>query len=149
MEKRIDLPVVFSVEASDPDGIERVQIDLGVYAPVGVSSWVSMHDDGINGGDEIAGDGIYSVLLSSGEGTPLGTHEVFVRSLDTYGELNTSSTVIKLEEPDETGTVDEGLSTTVLGALGLGIFVAAGGVLAMMWRRQDGDGDGTDRFGSQ
>ena len=149
VEKRIDLPVVFSVEASDPDGIERVQIDLGVYAPVGVSSWVSMHDDGINGGDEIAGDGIYSVLLSLREGTPLGTHEVFVRSLDTYGELNTSSTVIKLEEPDETGTVDEGLSTTVLGALGLGIFVAAGGVLAMMWRRQDGDGDGTDRFGSQ
>ena len=67
-----------------------------------------MHDDGINGGDEIAGDGVYSVLLSLRDGTPLGTHEVFVRSLDTFGELNTSSTVIKLEEPDETVLVDEG-----------------------------------------
>ena len=105
------LPVVFSVEASDPDGIERVPIDLGVYFELVNVVW-SPCDDGADGGDEIAGDDIYSVLLSLREGTPLGTHEVFVRSLDT-GELGTSSTVIKLEEPDETGTVDEGLSTTV------------------------------------
>ena len=149
VEKGADESTVFTVQSSDPDGIERVQINLGVYAPVGVSSWVSMHDDGINGGDVVAGDGVYSVLLSIRDGTPLGTHEVFVRSLDTFGELNTTSTVIILEAPDDPVLVDGGLSSMVLGVVGFIVLVGAGVVLTMMWRRQEGGGGGIDRFGSQ
>ena len=108
-----------------------------------------MHDDGINGGDVVAGDGVYSVLLSIRDGTPLGTHEVFVRSLDTFGELNTTSTVIILEAPDDPVLVDGGLSSMVLGVVGFIVLVGAGVVLTMMWRRQEGGGDGIDRFGSQ
>ena len=58
------------VQATDPDGVERVQIRLGVFAPIGGGEWAMMHDDGVNGGDEVAGDGTYSVLLSVRGGTP-------------------------------------------------------------------------------
>jgi hypothetical protein len=148
VEKGADESTIFTVQSSDPDGIERVQINLGVYAPVGVSSWVSMYDDGINGGDVVAGDGVYSVLLSIRDGTPLGTHEVFVRSLDNFGELNTTSTVITLQAPEDPVLGDGGLSGAVLGVVGLVVLIGAGAVLALMWRRQEGD-DGIDRFGSQ
>ena len=148
VEKQVETPVVFSVTASDPDGIERVQINLGVYAPVGVTGWVTMHDDGVNGGDEQAGDGVYSVILSIRDGTPLGTHEVFLRSADVYGEENTSSTVINLVESEQpTGT--DGVDTTVMLALGGGVLLAAGVVLVLMWRRQEGNGGQQDRFGFQ
>ena len=135
-------------DSNDPDGLERVQIDLGVFAPVGQTSWMTMHDDGLSGGDERAGDGVYSVFLSIREGTPLGTHEVFLRSVDTYGEVNTTSTAITLVEP-ETPTTESGLSATLLGVLGLVVLVAAGVVIGLMWRRQDDGKGGVDRFGSQ
>ena len=134
------------MNASDPDGIERVQINLGVYAPVGVAGWVTMHDDGVNGGDEKAGDGVYSVTLSIRDGTPLGTHEVFLRSMDLYGEENTSSTVINLVEPDLSSGGD-GVDNVVFLALGGGVLLAAGIVLVLMWRRQEGNGGQQDRFG--
>jgi hypothetical protein len=109
---------------------------------------MSMHDDGLSGGDEVAGDGVYSVVLSIREGTPLGTHEVFLRSVDAYGELNTTSTAITLTAP-ETPTTESGLSATLLGVLGLTVLVAAGVVMGLMWRRQDDGEGGVDRFGSQ
>ena len=107
-----------------------------------------MHDDGQSGGDEMAGDGVYSVVLSIREGTPLGTHEVFLRSADVYGELNTTSSAISLVAA-ETPTSNEGLSTTVLGVIGLAVLVGAGVVMGLMWRRQDDGQGGVDRFGSQ
>ena len=146
VEKQVDTPVVYTVNASDPDGIERVQINLGVYAPVGVAGWVTMHDDGINGGDDKAGDGVYSVTLSIRDGTPLGTHEVFLRSMDLYGEENTSSTVINLVEP-ELSSGGDGVDNVVFLALGGGVLLAAGIVLVLMWRRQEGNGGQQDRFG--
>ncbi len=146
--KDTETTVVYTVTVNDPDGLERVQIDLGVFAPVGQTSWMTMHDDGLSGGDERAGDGVYSVVLSIREGTPLGTHEVFLRSVDTYGEVNTTSTAITLVEP-ETPTTEGGLSATLLGVLGLVVLVAAGVVIGLMWRRQDDGEGGVDRFGSQ
>ncbi len=108
-----------------------------------------MHDDGLNGGDEVAGDGVYSVILSVRDGTPLGVHEVSVRSFDTYGELNMTSTTIKLvEETTPTGTND-GLGGTVLLALGAAVMLGAVLVLLVMWRRREGDGEQNDRFGFQ
>ncbi len=147
--KETDVEHVFTVQVQDPDGIERVQVNLGVYAPIGETSWVMMHDDGVNGGDEVAGDGVYSVILSVRDGTPLGVHEVSVRSFDTYGELNMTSTTIKLvEETTPTGTND-GLGGTVLLALGAAVMLGAVLVLLVMWRRREGDGEQNDRFGFQ
>ena len=148
IEKVPDEEAVYTVEATDPDGVERVQIRLGVYAPIGGAEWTMMHDDGVNGGDELAGDGVYSVVLSVREGTPLGTHEVSLRAYDTYGELNTGSSVITLVEPEAPGVSEGGLSTLVLGGLGLAVFLGALVVLSLMVRR-GGDGDGVDRFGMQ
>ncbi len=137
----------YTVQATDPDGVERVQIKLGVYAPIGGPEWTTMFDDGSNGGDEVAGDGVYSVHLSVREGTPIGTHEVGLRALDYYGELNTGSSVITLVEPTLPTGTGSGLNTAVLGGLGLLVFVGAIVVLTLMWRR--GGQGGGDRFGMQ
>ena len=96
---------------------------------------------------EVAGDGVYSVVLSIRDGTPLGTHEVSLRAFDTYGELNTASVAITLIEADDPPVVSGGLSTAVLGGLGLVVLLGALVVITMMWRR--GDGGGGDRFGMQ
>jgi hypothetical protein len=123
-----------------------VQINLGVYTPVGGSQWTTMHDDGVNGGDTVAGDGVYSVLLSVRDGTPLGTHEIALRAFDAYGELNTGSSAITLTEASDSTDAGGGISTAVLGGVGLAVLVGAGVVLALM--RRDG-GEGGDRFGMQ
>ena len=148
LDKNPDEQAVYTVQATDPDGVERVQIRLGVFAPIGGGEWAIMHDDGVNGGDEVAGDGTYSVLLSVRGGTPLGTHQVSLRAFDVYGELNTDSAVITLAEPDTPGVSEGGLSTMVLGALGMVVFLGALVVLALMLRRGVG-GEGGDRFGMQ
>ena len=46
------------------------------------------------------------------------------------------------------GVSEGGLSTLVLGGLGLAVFLGALVVLSLMVRR-GGDGDGVDRFGMQ
>ena len=148
LDKNPDEQAVYTIQASDPDGVERVQIRLGVFAPIGGGEWAMMHDDGVNGGDEVAGDGTYSVLLSVRGGTPLGTHQVSLRAFDVYGEMNTGSAVITLAEPDAPGVSEGGLSTMVLGALGLVVFLGAVAVLSLMLRR-GGGGEGGDRFGMQ
>ena len=147
VEKNPEATVLYTVEVSDPDGIERVQVNLGVFTPIGGQTWAFMHDDGANGGDEIAGDGIYTVALSVRGGTPLGTHEILLRAFDTYGELNTASTAITLEQGDDSTEGTDGLSTTVLGVLGLMVLAGALAVLTLLARR-GGEGGG-DRFGMQ
>ena len=147
VEKDPDATVVYTVEVSDPDGVERVQINLGVFTPIGGQTWAMMHDDGVNGGDEVAGDGVYSVVLSVREGTPLGTHEVSLRAFDTYGELNMASDVITLKEADDSTNGNDGLSAAVLGGLGLLVLIGAVVVLTLLARR-GGEGGG-DRFGMQ
>jgi hypothetical protein len=137
----------YTVKASDPDGVERVQIKLGVYTPIGGAEWATMFDDGSNGGDEVAGDGNYSILLSVREGTPIGTHEVALRAFDTYGELNTGSSVITLVEPNTPTGTGGGLNAAVLGGLGVVVFAGAAVVFTLMWRR--GGQGGSDRFGMQ
>ena len=148
LDKNPDAQAIYTVQATDPDGVERVQIRLGVFAPIGGAEWAMMHDDGVNGGDEVAGDGTYSVILSVRGGTPLGTHEVSLRAFDVYGEMNTGSALITLAEPDGPGATEGGLSGVVLGGLGLVVFLGALVVLSLMLRR-GGGGDGGDRFGMQ
>ena len=69
---------------------------------------------------------------------PLGTHQVSLRAFDVYGEMNTDSAVITLAEPDAPGVSEGGLSTMVLGALGMVVFLGALVVLALMLRRGGG-----------
>ena len=137
---------VYTVEVSDPDGVERVQISLGVYTPIGGPQWAAMHDDGLNGGDTVAGDGVYSVVLSVREGTPLGTHEVGLRAFDTYGELNTGSSSITLVEDTDLSGSGGGISAAVLGGVGVALLVGVVAVLSLM---RQGGGEGGDRFGMQ
>ena len=149
VEKQTNDPTRYTVRVQDPDGIERVQINLGLYAPIGVTSWVSMYDDGQQGGDEVAGDGVYSVLLSIREGTPLGSHEVTIRSFDIYGELNSTTAMIELVEANLGTTSENSQVGLMVISLGVIVLFAAGLVLFVLWRRQDGNGESQDRFGQQ
>lgn len=141
--------IPYSVTVSDPDGIERVQINMGVYSPVGITSWVLMYDDGLNGGDEVAGDGNYTALLSVRAGTPLGFHEISLRAFDVYGEVNLGDAVIELSQSDSPVDGSGGLSLAVLAVVGVGILLAAGLVLALLMRSNEGNDGGNDRFGMQ
>jgi hypothetical protein len=141
--------IPYSVQIYDPDGIERVQIDMGVFSPVGQTSWVRMYDDGTNGGDEVANDGVFTALLSVRTGTPIGTHEIQLRALDQFGELNTTTASIVLKEASSDTDDSGGLSTTVLTGLGAILLLGAGLVLFFMTRNQGKDGDKADRFGMQ
>ena len=141
--------VSYSVQVNDPDGLERVQIDMGVYSAIGETSWVMMHDDGINGGDQVAGDGNFTAMLSIRTGTPIGNHEVQIRALDIFGELNTSSAVVTLAVPTTDSGSTSGLSNAVLTVLGGGVLLAAGIVLFFMARGRDGEDGEDDRFGMQ
>ena len=141
--------VSYSVQVNDPDGLERVQIDMGVYSAIGETSWVMMHDDGINGGDQVAGDGNFTATLSIRTGTPIGNHEVQIRALDIFGELNTSSAVVTLAVPTTDSGSTSGLSNAVLTVLGGGVLLAAGIVLFFMARGRDGEDGEDDRFGMQ
>ena len=147
VDKTPESGVVYTVEVNDPDGVERVQINLGVFTPIGGKTWTLMHDDGVNGGDEVAGDGIYSVPLSILSSTPLGTHEISLRAFDAYGEMNTASATITLEEVEGSTEGTEGLSAAVLGGLGLLVLLGAVVVLTVLIRR--GGQGGGDRFGMQ
>ncbi len=138
---------VYTVQVTDPDGIQRVQIRLGIYAPIGGPTWTNMHDDGVNGGDEVANDGVYTAVLSVREGTPLGTHEIAVRAFDAYGEMNTGDAVVKLVADDSTATVSGGVDSQVLIGLGVILFFGAVVVLVQLWRRNEEGGN--DRFGMQ
>ena len=138
---------VYTVQATDPDGVQRVQIRLGIYAPIGAPTWTNMHDDGVNGGDEIANDGVYTAVLSVREGTPLGTHEIAVRAFDAYGEMNTGDAVVRLVADDSTATVSAGIDSQVLIGLGVILFFGAVVVLVQLWRRNEEGGN--DRFGMQ
>ena len=108
-----------------------------------------MHDDGFNGGDEVAGDGNYTALLSVRAGTPLGFHEVSLRAFDTYGEVNLGDAVIELSEADAPVDDVQGLSGAVLVVLGVGVLLAAGLVIALLMRSNDGEDGKNDRFGMQ
>ena len=108
-----------------------------------------MYDDGLNGGDEVAGDGNYTALLSVRAGTPLGFHEISLRAFDVYGEVNLGDAVIELSQSDSPVDGSGGLSLAVLAVVGVGILLAAGLVLALLMRSNEGNDGGNDRFGMQ
>ncbi|MDA7492143.1 hypothetical protein N8392_01215 [Candidatus Poseidonia sp.] len=149
--KTVDEAIYFTVNVTDPDGVYRVEANLGVFNAVGAPQWVPMRDDG-NDGDQTAGDGVYSVPLSIRSGTPLGTHEITLRATDTFGELSLSSATVALVEGDAAQDAEGGISAQMLG--GIGLLVLIGAVIAVVtMTRSSGkdanDGNGRDRFGME
>ena len=75
---------VLSVNVSDHDLITVVQGRLDMLAPVGQdTTWQSLFDDGQNG-DEVAGDGIYSIQVNVREGLPANNMVLDFRGIDVY-----------------------------------------------------------------
>ena len=145
--RRGDSCVAFSVQVSDQDGLNGVQLDRGTLTPLGEQSgWTSMRNDG-QGPDEAAGDDVWSACLEVRTGTPLGAHELLVRASDTYGEVApTVSTVMRLDaggSSDGGGQNGELHPALVWGGLAL-VAVLVVGLLVGLSRREGGGGD---RFG--
>ena len=143
-----DTPV-FTVNVSDPDGVYLVEANLGVFAGVGAAEWVTMHDDGRSGGDEVAGDGVFSIELSVRSGTPLGTHEITVRAIDAFGEQNTASAAVNLIDGDEGDGTGVGSSSLMLGAIGGLVLLGAVAAVVFMMRSGGSGGRSGDRFGME
>ncbi len=77
---------VLTVRVRDADGVQTVQARLGVAAPVGQSeSWLLLRDDGTLG-DEVSGDGNFSIQIVPRASMPTGTTSIEIRGLDTYLE---------------------------------------------------------------
>ena len=147
--RRGDSCVPYTVQVTDQDGINGVQIDRGTLTPLGEQAgWTSMRNDG-QGPDQAAGDGIWSACLEVRTGTPLGAHELLVRASDTYGEVApTVSTVMRLDAGGDGGGGGQNgdLSPALLwGGLGL-LAVVVVGLLIGLSRRESG---GVDRFGDR
>jgi hypothetical protein len=145
--RRGDSCVAFSVQVSDQDGLNGVQLDRGTLTPLGEQSgWTSMRNDG-QGPDEAAGDDVWSACLEVRTGTPLGAHELLVRASDTYGEVApTVSTVMRLDaggSSDGGGQNGELHPALVWGGLAL-VAALVVGLLVGLSRREGGGGD---RFG--
>ena len=147
--RRGDSCVPYTVQVTDQDGINGVQIDRGTLTPLGQQAgWTSMRNDGL-GPDEAAGDGVWSVCLEVRTGTPIGAHELLVRASDTYGEVApTVSTVMRLDAGGTGGGGGQNgeLSPVLLwGGLGL-VAALVVGLLVGLSRREGGGGD---RFGDR
>ena len=147
--RRGDSCVPYTVQVTDQDGINGVQIDRGTLTPLGQQAgWTSMRNDGL-GPDEAAGDGVWSVCLEVRTGTPIGAHELLVRASDTYGEVApTVSTVMRLDAGGTGGGGGQnGELSPVLLWVGLGLVAAlVVGLLVGLSRREGGGGD---RFGDR
>lgn len=145
--RRGDSCVAYTVEVTDQDGINGVQIDRGTLTPLGQQAgWTAMRNDGL-GPDEAAGDDRWSVCLEVRTGTPLGAHELLVRASDIYGEASpTASTVLKLEQGGESdGGGQSGDVNPALMWAGFGLVaVLVVGLLVSLSRR---GGKSGDRFG--
>ena len=146
---RGDPCVPYTVQVTDQDGINAVQIDRGTLTPLGEQAgWASMRNDGL-GPDEAAGDDVWSACLDVRTGTPLGAHELLIRASDTYGEVApTVSTVMRLDAGGDGGgggQNDEISPVLLWGGLGL-LAVVVVGLLVGLSRREGGGGD---RFGDR
>ena len=132
-----DIAHVISIEAYDPDGISVVQVQLGILAEIGnADDWVLMKDDG-TGGDEIAGDGIYSLTVLTRSTMPTGTTEIELRGIDNYLEStpgNERSFTVTLSDSSSEGIGSGWADSTALIILAVGIFLTltiVGGIIVL------------------
>ena len=111
-----EVDYVLTISVNDHDGLNWVKVKLGILAPPGESStWFTMTSNG---------DGTYSKEISIKTYIALGTHELLVKAMDTYGSQSAEESVpIVLKEP--VGDISSGSTSDTL------TYVAIGG-LAML-----------------
>ena len=132
-----DVAHVISIEADDPDGISVVQVRLGILAEIGkADDWVPMKDDG-TGGDEIAGDGIYSLTVLTRATMPTGSTEIELRGIDNYLEStpgNERGFTVTLSDSSSEGIGSEWADSTTVIIIAVAIFLflsILGGIIVL------------------
>ena len=76
--------VVFSAQVSDPDGLDNIT-SVVFWNADNPGATISMFDDGENGGDEIGGDGLYTVTLEISSTNAAGVNRFVFQATDRSG----------------------------------------------------------------
>ena len=134
-----DVDFVLTITVNDYDGLNWVKVKLGILAPPGQSNtWFTMTSNG---------DGTYSTDVTVKTYIALGTHELLVKAMDTYGSQSAEESVpIMLTEPG--GEVSPDSTSDILTYVaigGLGILAIIGATIFVM-RGSDKEG-GLGGFG--
>ena len=135
-----DVEYTLTVTVEDYDGLNWVRVKLGILAPPGQSNtWFTMTSNG---------NGTYSKEFTVKTYIALGTHEVLVKAMDSYGSQSAEESLsIRLLEPGERSSTTEASSIVTYIALGgLGILAIVGAAIYVM-RGSDKEG-GFGGFGN-
>lgn len=135
-----DVEYTLTVTVEDYDGLNWVRVKLGILAPPGQSNtWFTMTSNG---------NGTYSKEFTVKTYIALGTHEVLVKAMDSYGSQSAEESLsIRLLEPGERSSTTEANSIVTYIALGgLGILAIVGAAIYVM-RGSDKEG-GFGGFGN-
>lgn len=135
-----DVEYTLTVSVEDYDGLNWVRVKLGILAPPGQSNtWFTMTSNG---------NGTYSKEFTVKTYIALGTHEVLVKAMDSYGSQTAEESLsIRLIEPGERSSTTEASSIVTYIALGgLGILAIVGAAIYVM-RGSDKEG-GFGGFGN-
>ena len=135
-----DVEYTLTVTVEDYDGLNWVRVKLGILAPPGQSNtWFTMTSNG---------NGTYSKEFTVKTYIALGTHEVLVKAMDSYGSQSAEESLsIRLIEPGERSSTTEASSIVTYIALGgLGILAIVGAAIYVM-RGSDKEG-GFGGFGN-
>ena len=132
---------ILTVSVEDYDGLNWVKVKLGILAPPGQSNtWFAMSSNG---------DGTYSKEITVKTYISLGTHEILVKAMDSYGAQTGQEPIpITLEASgDESKGTDpaDSLTYVALGGLFFG-FIAVIGAVIYVIRGSDKEG-GLGGFG--
>ena len=130
---------VLTIKVDDYDGLNWVKVKLGILAPPGQSNtWFTMTSNG---------DGTYSKEITVKTYIALGTHELLVKAMDSYGSQSAEESVpIMLKEP--AGEVTSGSDSDVLTYVAIGglLVLAISGATVYVMRGSDKEG-GLGGFG--
>jgi len=128
-----DVEYTLTVAVEDYDGLNWVRVKLGILAPPGQSNtWFTMTSNG---------NGTYSKQFTVKTYIALGTHEVLVKAMDSYGSQSAEESVpIQLQKPGDSASTTEASSTITYIALGgLGVLAIVGAAIYVM-RGSDKEG---------
>ena len=106
-----DVDYVLTIRVDDYDGLNWVKVKLGILAPPGQSNtWFTMTSNG---------DGTYSKEITVKTYIALGTHELLVKAMDSYGSQSAEESLpIMLKEP--AGEVASGSDSDMLTYVAIG-----------------------------
>ena len=128
-----DVEYTLTVAVEDYDGLNWVRVKLGILAPPGQSNtWFTMTSNG---------NGTYSKQFTVKTYIALGTHEVLVKAMDSYGSQSAEESVpIQLQKPGDSASTTEASSTITYIALGGLVVLAIVGAAIYVMRGSDKEG---------